>query len=129
MEAGIKTRLLDIPSIIGLEPTYLTEAPRKWLVVVKKSQTDQLRRSIDTVINKILFFDSQTEIPGQSSRHNINSSLVTYATALQKESIPSTIQFLNSPPNAYERHIRASYDIGNADSFPAINNKKETIIP
>ena len=36
MKTGIKTRLLKIQSRIRLEPTYLTESSRKWLVLVKK---------------------------------------------------------------------------------------------
>ena len=51
MKAGIKTRLLEIPSVIGLEPPYLTEYSGKWLVLVKKTQKYQTRRAIDTVIN------------------------------------------------------------------------------
>ena len=122
---GIKKRLLDIPSVIAIEPTYLTETSGKWLILVKKSQKDQARRAIDTVISETLFPDSQTERPGRSNRHNINDSLVSYAAALQKESTPSTIQFLQPPQNAYKRHIRASYDIENDTSFPTIENKKK----
>ena len=55
---GIKTRLLAIPSVIGIEPTYLTDTTGKWLILVKKSQKDQTRRAIDTVINDTLFPDS-----------------------------------------------------------------------
>ena len=84
MNAGIKTWLLDIPTVIGLEPTYLTEASEKWLVVVKKSPKDQTRRAIDTVISETLFPDFQTKIPGRSNIHSINSSLVIYAAVLQK---------------------------------------------
>ena len=104
---------------------YLTEAFEKWLVVVKKPLKDQARRSIDTVISETLFPKSQTERLDRSNRYNINSFLVTYAAALQKE---STIQFLNSPQNAYTRHTRASYDIENEVSFPVIDNKKKNII-
>ena len=126
---GIKTRLLAIPSVIGIEPTYLTETTGKWLILVKKAQKDQARRAIDTVINEILFPDSQTERPGRSNRHNINASLVSYAAALQKVSTPSTIQFLQPPQNAYKRHIRASHDIENTKSFPNTKNKKKKIPP
>ena len=126
---GIKTRLLDIPSVIGIEPTYLTETTGKWLILVEKSQKDQARRAIDTVINETLFPDSQTERPGRSNRHNINASLVSYAAAFQKESTTSTIQFLQPPHNAYKRHIRASYDIENTKSFPNIENKKKKYSP
>ena len=55
MKAGIETQLLEIPSVFGLEPTYLTESSGKWLVLLKKIQKDQARRSIDTVINETLF--------------------------------------------------------------------------
>ena len=78
-----------------------------------------------TVINDTLFPDSQTERPGRSNRHNINTTLVSYVEALQKESTPSTIQFLQPPQNAYKRHIRASYDIENTKSFPNLENKKK----
>ena len=92
---------------------------------MKKAQKDQARRAIDTVINEILLPDSQTERPGRSNRHNINASLVSYAAALQKESTPSIIQFLQPPQNDYKRHIRASYDIENTKSFLNIENKKK----
>ena len=71
------------------------------------------------------FPNFQTERLGRSNIHNINSFLVTYATALQKESTPSTIQFLQLAQNAYKRHIRASYDIKNEASFPVIEHKKK----
>ena len=92
---------------------------------MKKTQKDQARRAIDTVINETLFPESQTERPGRSNRHNINASLVSYDAALQKESTLFTIQFLQPPQNAYKRHIRASYDIENTKSFPNIENKKK----
>ena len=47
MTSGLKERLDALPSIIGLEPPYLTEKSGKWLVVVKKSQKDQTRNDID----------------------------------------------------------------------------------
>ena len=94
-------------------------------MLVKKAQKDQVRRSIDNVINETLFPDSQTEIPSKSNRLNINSSLVTYDVALQKENTPSTIQFIQPPQNAYTRHIRASYDIENETPFPVIEHKKK----
>ena len=71
-----------------------TESSGKWIVLVKKVQKDQTRRSINNIINEKLFPDSQTERPGRLNRHNINSSLVTYAVSLQKESTLSTIQSL-----------------------------------
>ena len=97
MNNGIKERLLDIPSIIGIEPTYLTESSGKWPVLVKKAQKDNTRRAIDNVINETLFPDSQTERPGRSNIHNINFSLVTYTTVLQKNPhLP--------PSNSYNHH-------------------------
>ena len=92
---------------------YLRESSGKWLVLVKKSRKYQVRNVIDIVINEKLFPDSQIERAGRSNRHNINSSLVTYAASLQKESTPFTIQFLQPPQNAYKRQIPASYDIEN----------------
>ena len=70
-------RLLAIPSVIDIEPIYLTEISVKWFVLVNKAQKDQARRAIDIVINETLFPDSQTERPEKSNRHNINASLVT----------------------------------------------------
>ena len=110
---GIKKYLLAIPSVIGIELTYLTKSSEKWLVLAKKSQKYQARRAIGIVINEMFFLDSQTERLVRSNIHNINSSLVTYAAALQKESTPSTIKFLQPPQNTYTRQIRGSYDIEN----------------
>ena len=129
MKSGIKTRLFEIPSVIGLEPTYLNKSFGKWLVVVTKAQKDQARRAIDTVINETLFPDYQTERPGRSNKYNINSSLVTYAAALQKESTYSTIQFIKPPHNAYKRPNRVSYDLDNDAFFPVIDNKKNKSSP
>ena len=109
------------------ESTYLTESSGKWLVLVKKSQKYQARKEIGIVINETLSPDSQTERPGRSNIHNINSSPVTYAASLQKESTPSTIQFFQPPQNAYKRQIRASYDIENGASFPVIHNPKKKL--
>ena len=58
MNTSFKTRLLDIPSVIGLEQTYLTESFGISLVVVKKSKKGQIRKAIDTVISDTLFPDS-----------------------------------------------------------------------
>ena len=124
MQSGLKDRLLAITSVIGLEPTYLTKKSGKWLVIVKKSRKDQARQEIDQVINDTIFPDSQVEKPGRSNRHNINSVLVSYAAALQKEATPTTIQFHNPPQHTVKRHIRASYDVDNTTTFPAIGNKK-----
>ena len=95
----------------------------------KKIRKNQTRRAIDTVINETLFPDSQTERPGRSNIHNINSSLVTYTVALQKESTPFTIQSLKPPQTSYTRHIRASCNIKNEAKFPVIDNKKKKLSP
>ena len=58
MNTSFKTRLLDIPSVIGLEQTYLTESFGISLVVVKKSKKGQIRKAINTVISDTLFPDS-----------------------------------------------------------------------
>ena len=124
MQSGLKDRLLALTSVIGLEPTYLTTKSGKWLVIVKKARKDQARQEIDQVINDTIFPDSQIDKPGRSNRHNINSILVSYAAALQKEATPTTIQFHNPPQHTVKRHIRASYDVDNPKTFPTIGNKK-----
>ena len=129
MNSGIEIRLLEIPSVIGLEPTCLTKSSAKWLLVVEKSEKGQARRAIDNVINETLFPDSQTERPGRSIKYNIHSSLVIYVATLQKDSTPSTIRFINSPQNSYKRPIRASYDIDNDAFFPVIDNKGKNHLP
>ena len=63
MTSGLKERLDALPSIIGLEPPYLTEKSGKWLVVVKKSQKDQTRNDIDQIINDATFSDSPVDKP------------------------------------------------------------------
>lgn len=108
MNSGLKERLLAITSVIGLEPTYLTAKSGKWLVIVKKVKTYQARQEIYQIINDIIFSDSQIEKPGRSNRHNINSVLVSYTAALQKEATPTTIQLHNPPQHAVKRYIRAS---------------------
>ena len=124
MQSGLKDRLLAITSVIGLEPTCLTTKSGKWLVIVKKSRKDQARQEIDQVINDTIFSDSQIDKPGRSNRHNINSVLVSYAAALQKQATPTAIQFHNPPQHTVKRHIRASYDVENPNTFPTIGNKK-----
>ena len=39
LNSGIKTHLLDIPSIIGLESNQITKSSEKWLVVVKEIES------------------------------------------------------------------------------------------
>ena len=124
MQSGLKDRLLVITSIINHEPTYLTTKSGKWLVKVKKARKDQTRQEIDQVINDTIFPDSKIDKPSRSNRHNINSVLVSYAVALQKEAILTTIQFHNPPQHTVNRHIRASYDVDNPNTFPTIGNKK-----
>ena len=85
MNSGLKERLLAIPSVIGLEPTYLTTKSGKWLVIVKKTRKDQSRTDIDKTINDTIFPDSQIEQPGHSNHHNIDFVLVYYTAALQRE--------------------------------------------
>ena len=123
MNSGLRDRLLEITSVIGLEPTYLTTKSGKWLVIVKQSKKDQVRQEIDLVINNTIFTNSQVAKPGRSNRHNISSVLVSYAAALQKEATPTTIQFHN-PQHTVKQHIRVSYDVDNISSFSAIGNKK-----
>ena len=91
MQSGLNEHLLAITSVIGLEPIYLTTKSGKWLVIVKKARKDQARQEIDQVINDTIFPDSQINKPGRSNRHNINSVLVSYTAALQKEATPTTI--------------------------------------
>lgn len=124
MNSGIKYRILAITSVIGLQPTYLITKLGKWLVIVKKSQNDQARQEIDLVINNTIFPDSQVVNSGRSNRHNINSVVVSYVAALQKEATPITIQYHNPPQHTVKRHIRASYDLDNITAFAAIGNTK-----
>ena len=120
MNSGLKDRLLAINSVIGLELMYLTTKSGKWLIIVKKSQKDQTRQEIDLVINNTISLN----LPGRSNRHNINSVLMSYGAALQKEITPTTIQFHNPLQYTVKRHIRASYDVDNITAFPSIGNKK-----
>ena len=87
----LKERLLTLPSVIVLGPTYLTERSGKWLVVVKKSKKDQTRTDIDQIITDTIFPDSQVDKPGWSNCHNIKSVLVSCAAFLQKEAISRAI--------------------------------------
>ena len=94
---------------------------------IQKIKKSQAKQEIDQVINDTIFPDSQVDKPGRSNRHNINSVLVSYAAALQKEATPATIQFNNLPQHTVKRHIRASYDVDNPKTFPTIGNKKEKL--
>ena len=38
MNSGLKERLIALPSVNGLEPTFLTEKSGKWLVVVESKK-------------------------------------------------------------------------------------------
>ena len=104
MNSGLKERLLAITSVIGLEPTYLTAKSGKWLVIVKK-QEKQASQEIDQIISDTIFPDSKIEKLDRSNQHNVNSVLVSYAVALQKEATSTTIQFHNPPQHDFKRHI------------------------
>ena len=84
MNSVLKIRLLTIPSVVGLDPTYLTESSGKWSVVVKTIRKNQTQREIDSIINNTFFPEFQTETAGRSNRYNINTSLVIYTAVLQK---------------------------------------------
>ena len=47
MNSWLKERLIVIPPVIGLEPTYFTQKSEKWLLLVKKYQKDHARIAID----------------------------------------------------------------------------------
>ena len=117
------SQLISSLSLFAILP--ITKKSAKWLVIVKKSRKDQARQEIDQVINDTIFPDSQVDKPGRSNRHSINSVLVSYTAALQKEATPTTIQFHNPPQHTVKRHIRASYDVDNPNTFPAIGDKKK----
>ena len=117
-------RLLEFSSVIGLEPTHLTEKLGQWLLLVNKFQKDNARTPIDQIINNTIFPESQVEKPSRANRHNINTSLVTYATILPQANTPISIKFYNLPENTVKRKIQASYDIAKIDTFPNIENKK-----
>ena len=127
MNSWLKEHLLVLSSVIDLEPTYHTTKLGKWLDIVKKAKKDQTRTDIDQIINDTIFPDSRTEQPSRSNRHNINYVLVSYAVALQKETTPTTIQSHNLQQHAVKRHIQASYDIDNINTFSDIGNKKGKI--
>ena len=124
MNSGFKERLLVIPSFIDIEPIYLTTKSGKRLVIVKKVRRYQARTDIDKIINDTIFPDSQIEQPGRSNRYNINSVLDSYAVALQNEGTPTAVKFHNPPQHTVKRHIHASYDVDNINTFSDIGNKK-----
>ena len=90
--------------------------------ISKKSQKNHTRTDIDQLINDAIFPDSQVDTPGKANWQNINISLVTYATTLQKANTSSTIQFYNLSQNAVTLNILASHDIDKLDSFPNLDN-------
>ena len=92
----------------------------------KKVQKERARNDIDQIINDIIFPESQVEKPGRYNRHNINLVLISYAYALQKEATSTTIQFQNTQQHVVKRKIKASYDLENKYSFPAIETKSKT---
>ena len=57
----------------------------------QKIKKNQAKQEIDQVINDTIFPDSQVGKPCRSNRYNINSVLVSYTVALQKEATPTTI--------------------------------------
>ena len=105
MNSGLKEHLISIPVVIGLEPTYLTGNSGTWLLIVKKSQKDHTRTSIDQIINNTIFPESQVDKSGRENQYNINTSLVTYASALQQANTPTTIQCHKPPQNTIKRNI------------------------
>ena len=90
----------------------------------QKSKKDYARKNINRIINENILPESQVGKTRDSNYHNINTLLVTYESVFQKETTPTIIQFHNPPQYAMKRHIKASYNIENADYFPIIDNKK-----
>ena len=91
MNSGLTKGVVAIPSVIKIEPTYLTEKSGKWLLLVNKSQKYHTRTAIDQITNDTIFPDFYVDIFGRANWYNINTSLVTYAVTLQKLNTPSTI--------------------------------------
>ena len=87
MYSGLKDKIENLPSVTNIEKVYLSSTSEKWLVITTKKQKEQARYDICNLINNTTFPPS-IERPGRSNHYNINTTLVSHAASLQKESDP-----------------------------------------
>ena len=122
MYSGLKNKLENLPSITNIEQTYLSFTSGKWLVITTKKQKEQARHNIDNLINNTTFPPS-IERPGRSNHYNINTSLVSYAATLQKESTTREQQYHHAPKYAFKQYVDISYNVEDERLFPTLKKK------
>ena len=69
-------------------------------------------------------FPPSTERPDRSNRYNIDTSLVSNAVALQKESTSFEKQYNHASKHAFKQNANVSYDVEDKRLFLTLNNKK-----
>ena len=126
MYSDLKDKLENLPSVTNIKKTYLSSKSEKCLVITTKKQKEQARHDIDNLINNTTFPPS-IERPGRSNHYNINTSLVSYAATLQKESTTREQQYHHAPKYAFKQYVDISYNVEDERLFPTL--KKKTEIP
>ena len=121
MYSRLKEKLENIPSVTNIEQIYISSTSGKWLVIT--TQKKQSRHDIDDLINNTTFLPN-IERPDRSNRYNINTALVSYATTLQKKSIPREQKYNHAPNHAFKRKVNISYDVEDERVSPKLNNNK-----
>ena len=128
MYSGLKDKLENLPSVTNIENTYLSSTSGKWLVITTKKQKEQARHDTDNIINNTTFLNS-IERSGRSNRYSIDTALVSYTAALQKESTPRDQQYHHAPKNAFKRNFNVSYDVEDERVLPTLNLKNNNRNP
>ena len=103
IHSEFKEQSINLPSITNVEHIYLSSTSGKYLALITKARKDQVRKDIDNIINETSFSHG-VECPGRSNRYNINTALISYTVAQQKESTPSNVHYHHVPSHTFKRN-------------------------
>ena len=88
MTKKVQEKLRQIAGISGIEESLLTLDKRKWLVATNKSCKTQVKKEVDHILREmtlnIIALEYNNQL-GIISKEHRNQTLVSYATALQRE--------------------------------------------
>ena len=109
----------------GLEPTFLSDTRRKWILVTTKLMKPRAQASFDESLIQYSIPMNTLHPPGRVSKHINNTDMMSYAAMLTQE---TTIYDLNKNiplKSSLKRNFTVSYDINATNDFSNISNTKK----
>ena len=112
MYSELLPSLKQDPRFKGIERTHSTDSDGKWIIITTKASKEAAIVIIDSLIAKSSAPNTNpTKRPGRSTKYNINSILISYATMLQNDIEPTDITKKNPPLGVQKRNFQISYDL------------------